>query len=48
MLNNNINLEEGFGVRDGLLYRIFFFNGMIYQDFFFKFLNKGDVVLDLI
>ena len=47
MLNNNINLEEGLGVRDGLLYRTLSPNGMIHQDSFLKSPNKGDVTPDL-
>lgn len=46
MLNNNINLEDG--VRDGLLYRIFLFNGIIYQDDMRKMFSIGDVNLDLV
>ena len=44
MLNNNINLEEGLGVRDGLLYRTLSPNGTINQD---TLLNKGDGTPDL-
>lgn len=47
MLNNNINLEEGLGIRDGLLYRTFSPNGTIHQDSLLNSLSKGDGAPDL-
>lgn len=47
MLNNNINLEEGLGIRDGLLYRTFSPNGTIHQDSLLNSLSKGDGSPDL-
>ena len=47
MLNNNINLEEGLGVRDGLLYRTLSPNGTINQDSLLKSPYKGDGTPDL-
>lgn len=47
MLNNNINLEDGVGVRDGLLYRTLSPNGTIHQDSLLKSPQKGDGTPDL-
>ena len=47
MLNNNINLEEGVGVRDGLLYRTLSPNGSIYPDSIHKSTSKGEVSPDI-
>lgn len=47
MLNNNINLEEGLGVRDGLLYRTLSPNGTINQDSLLESPNIGDGKPDL-
>jgi len=47
MLNNNINLEGGIGVRDGLLHRTLSPNGTIHQDSLLKSPNKGDVAFSV-
>ena len=47
MLNNNVNLEEGVGGRDGILYRTLSPNGTIYADSILKSTSKGEVSPEL-